>query len=100
MKNLMIVGLVCVFSTSVFAMPQYVAKFKAAYPAASALQKCTTCHNGSGYKDRNDFGRDYAANGHSFQAIEGFDSDVDGFTNLVEITAGTLPGNVDSHPAQ
>jgi hypothetical protein len=34
-----------------------------------------------------------------FKAIEGFDSDVDGFTNLAEINAGTEPGNKDSHPA-
>jgi hypothetical protein len=100
MKSVMVFGLVCVFSSSVFAMPPYLAKFKATYPAASALAKCTVCHNGTGYKDRNDFAKDFAANAHDFKAIEGFDSDVDGFTNIAEITAGTLPGSADSHPAQ
>lgn len=99
MKNLLVFGLVSVLSSSAFAMPQYVDKIKKSYPAAKSLQKCVTCHNGSGYKDRNDFGRDFAVNGHDFKAIEGFDSDVDGFSNLAEINAGTLPGNKDSHPA-
>jgi len=99
MKSLLVFGLVSLLSSSAFAMPAYVAKFKKAYPAAKALAKCTTCHIGSSYEDRNDFGKDFANNGHDFKAIEGFDSDVDGFTNLAEITAGTLPGNRDSHPA-
>lgn len=100
MKSLLVLALVGVFSSSAFAMPPYLAKFKAAYPAASAIAKCTVCHNGTGYKERNDYAKDFAANGHNFAAIEGFDSDVDGFTNLAEITAGKLPGNADSHPAQ
>ncbi len=91
----MVISVVCLFSSSAFAMPKYLAKFKATYPEAKALQNCQTCHNA---KDRNEFARDFAANGHDFAAIEGFDSDVDGFTNLDEIKAGTQPGNVDSHP--
>lgn len=100
MKGLLILCLVSVFSANSFAMPQYAEKFKSAYPSAKALQKCSVCHNGSGYKDRNDYARDFAANGRNFKAIEGFDSDVDGFNNLDEIKAGFQPGNRDSHPAQ
>lgn len=100
MKSLLVLSLMCVLSANALAMPQYVPAFKKAYPAASALQKCAVCHNGSGYKDRNDYAKDFAANGHNFKAIEGFDSDVDGFSNIDEINAGFLPGNRDSHPAQ
>ena len=100
MKSLLVFCIMCVFSANAFAMPPYAEKFKAAYPGAKALQKCAVCHNGSGFKDRNDYARDFAANGHNFKAIEGFDSDVDGFNNLDEINAGFLPGNRDSHPAQ
>ncbi len=99
MKSLLVFSVVSLLSASAFAMPGYFEKFKKTYPAAKAIAKCTICHNGSGYKDRNDFGKDFANNGHDFKAIEGFDSDVDSFTNLAEITAGTLPGNRDSHPA-
>ena len=99
-KSLMIAGMIGIMSVSAFAKAPYGQKFKAAYPSAAAtLQKCTLCHIGTGFKERNDFGRDYAANNYDFKAIEAFDSDVDGFTNLQEITGGTLPGNVDSHPA-
>jgi hypothetical protein len=97
MKNLVVLSVVCLFSSTAFSKPAYLAKFKAAYPAAKALQNCQTCH-GATYAERNDFGKDYAANNHDFAAIEGFDSDVDGVTNLAEITAGTLPGSADSKP--
>lgn len=86
-------------SLNAFAMPQYAEKFKKAYPAASSIAKCMLCHNGSGYKDRNDFGKDYANNGHDFKAIEALDSDVDGFSNIAEISAKNLPGDRDNHPA-
>lgn len=99
MKNLVVLVSLSLLSSSAFSKPAYLAKFKTAYPEAKALHNCTVCHIGTGYKDRNDFARDYAANNHDFKAIEGFDSDVDSFTNLDEINAGTLPGDKDSHPA-
>ncbi len=98
MKSLLVVGVVCLLSTTAYAKPAYVAKFKAAYPDAKQLQNCKTCHIGTGYKERNDFAKDFAANAYDFKAIEGFDSDVDGFTNINEIMAGTLPGDPDNHP--
>jgi hypothetical protein len=98
MKNFTVIGLLCLLSSNASAMPKYLAKFKTTYPAAKALHNCQTCHNSN--NDRNDFAKDFAANGHDFKAIEGFDSDVDGFTNLVEISAGTKPGSRDSHPSQ
>jgi hypothetical protein len=98
MKSLVTIVALSLVSFNVYAKPGYLAKFKAAYPEAKALQNCKTCHIGSDYKERNDFGKDYAANARDFKAIEGFDSDVDGFTNIEEINAGTLPGDKDSHP--
>ena len=94
MKSLFVI--MFLISSSAFATPKYNAKFKATYPEAKALQKCMLCH-GAEYSERNDYGKDFSNNGHDFKAIEGFDSDVDGFTNIAEINAGTFPGNVDSH---
>lgn len=98
MKNLIVLIIISLISCSTaFAKPAYLAKFKAAYPNAKALQNCQTCH-GTNY-GRNDYGNDFANNNHDVKAIEGFDSDADGFTNIAEINAGTQPGNRDSHPA-
>lgn len=96
MKKLLVLIIVTFFCSSAFAMPPYLAKFKAAYPAAKALHNCQVCHAST---DKTDFGKDYAANNHDFKAIEGFDSDADGFTNISEISKGFQPGNRDSHPA-
>jgi hypothetical protein len=96
MKSLLVLSVVCLFSSNAFSKPAYLAKFKTTYPNAKALHNCQTCHTATA---KTEFARDFAANNHDFAAIEGFDSDVDGFTNLVEINAGTQPGNVDSHPA-
>jgi hypothetical protein len=98
MKSLIVVTVVSLFCSTAFAKPGYLAKFKAAYPNAKALHNCNTCH-GAAYTERNDYGKDLAANNFDVKAIEGFDSDADGFTNIAEINAGTLPGNRDSHPA-
>ena len=98
MKSFIVFSLMCIFSANVMAKPGYLPKFKAAYPVAKSLQNCQVCHQAD--YSRNDYGKDYAANNHDFKAIEGFDSDVDGFNNLDEINAGFLPGNRDSHPAQ
>lgn len=96
MKSLIVLSIVSLFSSSAFAMPAYLAKFKTTYPNAKALHNCQTCHAKT---DKTDYGKDFGNNNHDFKAIEGFDSDADGFTNIAEINAGTQPGNRDSHPA-
>ena len=96
MKSLIVLSIVSLFSSVAIAKPPYLVKFKAAYPNAKALHNCQTCHAGS---EKTDFAKDFAANGSDFKAIEGFDSDADGFTNLAEINAGTKPGDRDSKPA-
>jgi hypothetical protein len=63
------------------------------------MWSCITCHTrADGRGGENDYGRDYGNNGHSFPAIEGRDSDNDGFTNIQGITAGYFPGNAGSKP--
>jgi len=80
------------------ANPAYFMQFKATYPAATALFNCKTCHDG-GPPKLNPYGIDFQKAGHNFKAVESLDSDGDGFTNIEEITAGTNPGDKNSHPA-
>lgn len=61
---------------------------------------CTVCHTStSGTAPRNAYGEAFGAASHDFAAIEGQDSDGDGFTNLAELQAGTLPGDPSSKPS-
>ncbi len=106
-------GLLLVLTVALIGMPEALAKsgylslFTAQYPntATTKLNNCDVCHtpalftiSGSS-KDVNYYGRDYFNAGHSFTAIETTDSDVDGYTNLAEITAGTWPGDPADYPA-
>ncbi len=65
--------------------------------AGTVLDSCSTCHTSP--PTLNPYGNDLANSGNNFQAIENLDSDGDGFTNLVEIRAGTNPGDPNSHPS-
>jgi len=70
----------------------------------SALDTCKLCHPGYPLsKLRNSFGSDYALDtlgNHTFNAaLEDWDSDGDGFTNIQEINARTLPGDPASVPS-
>lgn len=98
MKSIFGLIIVALLSSNAYAKPGYMTKFKTAYPATKTLHSCVTCHNPD--YSRNDYGKDFGNNNHDLKAIEGFDSDADGFTNIVEINAGTFPGNRDSHPAK
>ncbi len=69
-------------------------------------QNCRLCHDGV-FPNRgnlNGFGVDVDENVNvrsrdvDFSAIEGLDSDGDGFTNIEEFEAGTLPGDASSRP--
>jgi hypothetical protein len=85
------------------AVQTYMNDFNTQYGTlGTALDTCSLCHPAGGPTDAtnlNNFATDYAANNYSFTAIEGFDSDGDGFTNIVEITARTFPGDPTSFPA-
>jgi hypothetical protein len=58
---------------------------------------CNVCH--TSVPNLNPYGQAYLASGHNFSAIEPLDSDNDGFTNLQELQAKTLPGDPSSKPA-
>jgi hypothetical protein len=103
--------------------------FLAVYPqtAGTKLDSCATCHTGGqgtksavgscqwchmtyGYDASgnigdtlNSYGLAYFANGRSeaaLQAIEGMDSDGDGYSNLTEINALRYPGNAKDDPTK
>jgi len=83
------------------------ADFNAQYPGNSFGSSCSICHTSP--PTTNPYGTDLVNAGATasnipaatFVAVEGLDSDMDGFTNLVEIThnPSTFPGNPNSHPA-
>ena len=73
----------------------------AKYPGISGtkLNSCSTCHTSA--PNLNAYGSDYANGGRdvaALTAIENLDSDGDGFSNIVEISAGFFPGNANDHP--
>lgn len=61
------------------------------------LDDCLLCHSHG--SSLNSYGSDYDTNGEDFDAIEGFDSDSDGYTNIQEINALTFPGDVSDYPS-
>lgn len=70
------------------------------------LDNCITCHLSSNPYDnpgRNPYGDDFLKKGLSpeaLEAIETWDSDLDGFSNKAEISARTFPGDPDSVPGE
>ena len=81
------------------AVDQYLTGFNTQYgTSGTVLNACKTCHVPAGPPATNPYGSDYAAGGHNFTAIEPHDSDLDGYTNIVEIQARTFPGDASSHP--
>jgi hypothetical protein len=94
-------AIVCVAGIA-YAKPTYWSQFNALYGTSggsdyqSVLGSCLTCHTSG--STRNVYGIDFRNANHDFAAIEGLDSDGDGFTNIEEINAGTFPGDSASHP--
>ena len=84
------------------AKTDYLAAARLQYPAilGSRIDNCTLCHytDAVNWPNRNLFSRDYELNGHNFAAIEGLDSDGDGYTNLQEINAHSFPGDRNDRP--
>ena len=118
-RVLRLVGLLGAFAVAVCApaRPWFLDRFRAFYnpPAGSALQKanCRTCHDlEDGPPGRNLYGAqleqwvkfpddepDKGVTNDVMTYVENVDTDQDGYTNLEEIVAGTLPGDPDSHPS-
>jgi hypothetical protein len=96
-----VVGLTLVLGFAVIASADNgaLADFNAQYPSNSFGGSCTICH--STVPNTNSYGTALADNGGTannipaatFVAVEGLDSDGDGFTNIKEINTGTFPGN-------
>jgi hypothetical protein len=81
--------------------PEYLSEFNARYKTSgSRLDTCSTCHASSSpsRENLNPYGADFGAANHDFGAIEGKDSDGDGFSNIDEIKAGTFPGDPNENP--
>ena len=84
-----------------YAFSTFLADAVAKYPviAGTDLDNCALCHVSAANLALNPYGTDFKANTFNFDAIEGMDSDGDGFTNLVEIMALTFPGDASDFPS-
>ncbi|MCP4968439.1 MAG: hypothetical protein GY926_24800 [bacterium] len=75
----------------------FLGDFNAIYgTAGTPLDSCSLCH--TNVPAVNSYGADWKSNGKSFSAIDGMDSDGDGWPNLQEIQALTMPGDSSSTP--
>ena len=59
---------------------------------------CQVCHIKASGGPMNSYGDDFVSYGMSVRAIDGLDSDDDGFSNEDELAAGSLPGDSKSTP--
>ncbi len=83
------------------AFGSYLTSFNTKYgTAGTALDSCDTCHNDD--MSRNDYGAAVEAQGGGIDArlaaVESLDSDGDGYSNIDEINARTLPGDATNFP--
>jgi hypothetical protein len=95
-----VVGLVA-WASPAESTPENLSKFNSHYDTqGSRLDSCQTCHTSAGgtKSNVNQYGNDWAAANHDFAAVEGLDSDGDGFTNIDEIKALTFPGDAKDNP--
>lgn len=82
------------------AKSSYLTSFNSTYPTApTTIKNCTLCHPGGATSQLNSYATAYANAAHAYAPIAALDSDADGFTNIVEINAGTYPGLATSKPA-
>ena len=83
------------------AKPEYLDAFNKKYGTRSTkLDSCQTCHasQSPNAQNLNPYGTDLGKHNHDFGAIEGLDSDGDGFKNIDEINATTFPGDPNDNP--
>ena len=83
-----------------YAKPGFMNSFNTTYPTSLLINNCMVCHAGSppDEDNLNRYGNDFDNNHHNFGSIESRDSDRDGYSNIAEISAGTLPGDSTSYP--
>jgi uncharacterized membrane protein len=109
----LLVILLTVTATAACARPEFLAAFKATYPIVKPggvidSASCNLCHKG-GPPKLNPYGASVksaldklsvsSVNAQVLHSIEATDSDGDGWSNLDEINADTLPGDPTSRPA-
>ena len=102
MKRLFNALFVMTFLVSSYAVAHadsgYMTSFNNRYgTAGTAIATCSVCHTTAPVC--NSYGNAFKNNAHNYATIEPMDSDGDGFTNIVEITARTFPGNAASKPS-
>lgn len=81
----------------------FLSQAKARYPQleGSKLDDCRLCHkNKEGGGPRNAFGQDFQIHSYDFAVMENLDTDGDGFTNLEEFMALTIPSNPKNFPKE
>jgi len=101
-KNICALLLVVAITAGTFriacARSDFLEKFNDKYGTrGTALDTCSTCH--STMPNLNPYGEDFRDNGSDFDAIEQKDSDNDGFSNIDEIYARSLPGDSEDVPS-
>lgn len=98
-KYLAIIFLFVIFIyTKSYAVSGYLNSFNTTYGTkGTILDSCSLCHTVK--PAVNSYGAAYMNNGYNFKTIENLDSDGDGYTNISEINARTLPGDQNSKPA-
>lgn len=75
----------------------FLGDFNALYgTAGTPLDSCSLCH--PSVPGLNGYASDWRNNGKNFSSIEGLDSDGDGWSNIQEIQARTMPGDAGSTP--
>ena len=68
-------------------------------PREGCVSAANTCHTTTQDAEHlNPYAQDFAKVNHDYGAVEGKDSDGDGFTNIDEIKAGTFPGDPKDNP--
>jgi hypothetical protein len=101
--GLVLVVLLLIRQPTVSADSVDIAAVEARYPnmAGSRIDTCDLCHTSS-IPNLNPYGAVYKSAGRSaaaLAAIDGNDTDGDGFTNGTEFVARTFPGDANNHPS-